>query len=90
MATFNVNGIFTSNIQSESDVGDESVGSNSGTRTTLATLTKTNVEWGNLAGWECVRDNKHNIADSVKTAIQTNYPNKVIDLDGIYIEMVTV
>jgi len=90
MVEYNVDSLYTSDIQNESDVGDESIGSNSGDSVILSSVTKTETEWGTMSGWELVEDNKFSIASLARNTIQSNYPGKMIDLDGIYVTYETV
>ena len=90
MVEYNVNSLNTSDIQSESDVGDESIGSNSGDSVILSSVTKTETEWGTGSAWELVEDNKFNIASLARNYLQSNYAGKMVDLDGIYLTYETV
>ena len=87
MTSYNVDSLTVSQIAAESDVGDESVGSNTGNPVTLATLVKTDAEWGNLPAWQSVSANSHSITQLALAELQTLYAGKIVDLDGIYLTL---
>lgn len=90
MTFYDVDTITTAEIAAESDVGDQSVGDNTGNAVTLATLTKTQSEWGSLAAWQSVANNSHTITQMARTYLQSNYAGKQVDLDGIFLTLTNV
>lgn len=90
MVNYNVDNLTVAQIAGESDSGDESVGSNTGTPVLLASITKTDAEWGNLPAWQSVAANSHGITQAVLATLQANYAGKLVDLDGIYLTLTNV
>ena len=85
MTYYDVNNLSITTFASTIGVEDESTGTNTGNPITLATVTKTESEWGGLEPYQSVANNSHSILQLALTELQTLYPNKLIDLDGIYI-----
>ncbi len=91
MVNYNVDSLTSTQVMNESGIEDEtSYSTNTGNPVLLASLTRTEAEWGSLAGWDAVANNAHNIAGLVVSALQTQYAGKIVDLDGIYITLTNV
>lgn len=90
MVNYNVDNLTVAQIAGESDSSDESVGSNTGTPVLLASITKTDAEWGNLPAWQSVAANSHGITQAVLAQLQTLYSGKIVNLDGIYLTLTNV
>ena len=85
MTWSNVDNLTVSAMAATIGVEDESIGSNTGTPIELTSVTKTESEWGSLEPYQSVANNSHSILQNALTELQSLYPNKEIDLDGIYI-----
>ena len=85
MTFYNVDNMTISQFTDESDVGDESIGNNTGQAILLCEVTKTSTEWGSDEAWESVGNNQYNLATLAVAELQTQYAGKEVDLDGIYI-----
>ena len=66
----------------------ESIGSNTGTALQLASVTKTETEWGGLDPHVNVSSNSYMILQTALQSLDLAYGDdgKEIDLDGIYLE----
>ena len=90
MVNYNVNSLTVAQLAGEFDSTDDTPKDNIGSPVLLATLTKTDAEWGNLPGWTSAYANSHGITQMALTEIQNLYPNKVIDLEGLYVTLTNV
>tara|TARA_B110000495_G_C23015549_1_gene601412 strand:+ start:195 stop:467 length:273 start_codon:yes stop_codon:yes gene_type:complete len=90
MVNYNVDALTVAQLAGEFDSTDEGVKANTGTPVLLATLTKTDAEWGNLPAWTSAYANAHGITQLALTQIQALYPNKIIDLEGLYVTLTVV
>jgi len=90
MTWYVVNNLSTSDIQSESGIEDHSVGNNTGNAITIASLTKTDTEWDSTLAHELVADNKFSITSTARNYLQTNYADKKVNLDGIFLTLTNV
>jgi len=70
----------------------ESIGSNTGTPLQLASVTKTETEWGSLDPHVSVSNNSYLILQTALTSLTLAYGDdgKEVDLDGIYLEETVV
>ena len=84
MTWSNVDNLTVSAMAATIGVEDESVGSNTGNPVELTSVTKTNTEWGNLEPYQSVANNSHSILQNALTELQSLYPGKEIDLEGIH------
>ena len=90
MVNYNVDNLTVAQLAGESDVSDESIGTNTGNPILLASVTKTDAEWGNLPAWQSVAANSHMITQLALTELQNQYAGKIVDLDGIYLTLTNV
>lgn len=90
MVNYNVDNLTVAQFAGESDVSDESIGTNTGNPVLLASVTKTDAEWGNLPAWQSVANNSHMITQLALTELQNLYAGKIVDLDGIYLTLTNV
>lgn len=90
MVNYPVSTLTVAQLAGEFDSTDETPKNNTGNPVLLATLTKTDAEWGNLPAWTSAYANSHGITQAALTQIQALYPNKIIDLEGLYCTLTNV
>ena len=89
MVWTNVNNMSTSEFCGTIGTEDLSIGSNTGTPIELASVTKAETgsnSWAGLDPNVSVANNSHSIAQLAVASLQSTYPDKEVDLVGIYIE----
>jgi hypothetical protein len=85
MTDYNVDNLTAAEFNGEFDSTDMSVGSNTGNPILLASLTKTDAEWGNLPAWQSAANNSHGISQAALTQLKSLYAGKIVDLEGLYV-----
>jgi len=90
MASYNSDTMTLAELATEFDATDVTPKSNIGTPVLLASLTKTETEWGSLDGWQSALNNSHGLTQLALAQIQALYPNKIINLEGLYVTLTVV
>lgn len=90
MTQYDVDTLTVAQLAGEFDSTDETPKSNIGSPVLLASITKTDAEWGNLAAWQSASANSHGITQAALTELKNLYPNKLVNLDGLYCTLTVV
>jgi len=86
MTWTNVDNMTVASMASIINANHESIGSNTGTAVQLASVTKTESEWGGLDPHVSVSNNSYSILATARTSLQATYAGKEIDMDGIFLQ----
>lgn len=90
MVSYNADTMTLAQLANEFDATDVTPKTNIGTPVLLASVTKTDVEWSNVDGWQSASLNAWQITSDALAQIKLLYPNKIIDLEGLYVTLTVV
>jgi hypothetical protein len=90
MTQYDVDTLTMAQLTAEFDSTDETPKNNIGTPVLLASVTKTDVEWGQLPAWQSANANSHGITQIALAELKALYPNKLINLEGLYCTLTVV
>lgn len=87
MVEINADVMTLAQLTAEFDATDVTPKTNIGNPILLASLTKTETEWGSLEGWQSALNNSHGITQTALAQLKVLYPNKIINLEGLYVTL---
>ena len=90
MVEYNVNELNLNTLANEINFNNSTVGSNTGNPIRLALLTKTKDQFGNQSSWQIGKSNSNGITEMALQEIKKLYPNKIINLNGLYLTLTDV